>query len=154
VLEQRLREGQVLLLLDGLDEVAEAGDRRERLIQCIQAFAKSHDNNRLLVTARPYAYQQQHWKIQGFQDTTLADFGPRQIRLFVDQWYTNRPEFDENSALNRAEELKKTIFAYPALYELAQRPLLLTLMAFLHSNRHELPERRADLYERLLELLI
>ena len=154
VLEQRLREGKVLLLLDGLDEVAEAGDRRERLIQCIKSFDASHDNNRLLVTARPYAYQQKNWKIQGFQDTTLADFGPGQIRLFVGQWYAGRPEFDEASALTRAEALKRTLFAYPALYELARRPLLLTLMAFLHSNRHELPERRADLYERLLELLI
>ncbi len=154
VLEQRLREGKVLLLLDGLDEVAEAGDRRERLIQCIHSFDTSHAINRFLVTARPYSYQQQHWKTQGFQDTTLADFEPVQIRLFVDQWYAGRPEFDEQAALNRAEALKRTIFAYPALEELARRPLLLTLMAFLHSNRHELPERRADLYERLLDLLI
>jgi hypothetical protein len=55
----------------------------------------------VLVTARPYAYQQQRWKIQGFQDTTLADFEPGQIRLFVDQWYAGRPEFDEQAALNR-----------------------------------------------------
>jgi formylglycine-generating enzyme required for sulfatase activity len=37
---------------------------------------------------------------------------------------------------------------------LAERPLLLTLIAFLHRNRHELPHRRAALYQELLDLLV
>ena len=154
ILEARLRSGEALVLFDGLDEVADAGQQRERLIQCISAFGGSFGKSRLLVTCRPYAYDQAQWHIQGFQHAALADFGPGQICRFIDRWYANRPEFDSEAATARAQQLKQTVLNRDALRELVKRPLLLTLTAYLHANHHELPERRADLYERLLDLLI
>lgn len=154
ILKQRLEAGDVLVLFDGLDEVPQAGERRDQLKQCIEEFCKSYSKNRFLVTVRPYAYEQSNWKIRNFTETQLANFSPGQIRLFIDRWYQCRVEIDAVAIQERAEKLKNVILQSEALYELAERPLLLTLMAFLHSNRHDLPERRADLYERLLKLLI
>ena len=46
-----------LILLDGLDEVPAADQRRVRLLQAIQALVASlPDHTRFIVTARPYAY--------------------------------------------------------------------------------------------------
>ena len=40
VLQARLRRGEVLLLLDGLDEVPQADKLRERMIQCVRAVLR------------------------------------------------------------------------------------------------------------------
>lgn len=154
VLEQRLRRYGGLVMLDGLDEVSKAGERRERLIHCISAFSKTFDKVRLLVTCRPYAYEQDEWRRRGFKAAALANFGPGQIRRFIDRWYAGRPEYDRARAQERADKLKREVLGRPALRELAERPLLLTLTAYLHGYGHELPDRRADLYEALLGLLI
>jgi formylglycine-generating enzyme required for sulfatase activity len=154
LLEQRLRRHGTLVLLDGMDEVPEAGARRERLVQCIRAFADSFPRTRLLVTCRPYAYQRPEWRIPGFVEAGLAEFGRGQIERFVERWYAARPEFGPERRQQRADKLKREVLGREALRALAGRPLLLTLTAYLHATGHELPERRAALYEELLKLLI
>lgn len=154
VLQARLQAGEVLVMFDGLDEVAQAGERRKRLLECIEGFVNSYSDCRFLVTCRVYAYQQKQWQIPGFAAAKLANFKRGQIIRFIRRWYRHSPEFDSVAAQQRANKLKQAILLRPTLFELASRPLLLSLIAYLHANRHELPDRRAALYERLLELLI
>ncbi|MGR8932333.1 MAG: TIR domain-containing protein, partial [Gammaproteobacteria bacterium] len=153
-LEKRIRDGEAMLMFDGLDEVAKAGEKRKRLIACILGFVKSFGKARFLVTCRPFAYEQQDWQLEGFDDAVLAQFERGQMIRFIERWYSGSPDYDSGPAEVRSEKLKAALFQRPALYALAKQPLLLSLIAYLHANRHELPERRADLYERLLELLI
>ncbi|MEE9425674.1 MAG: SUMF1/EgtB/PvdO family nonheme iron enzyme [Methylococcales bacterium] len=154
ILEAYIRAGEALVMFDGLDEVAQAGERRKRLIACIHGFVKSFSKARFLVTCRPFAYTQDDWQLEQFADASLADFSRGQMIRFIQRWYGNSPEFEEDQAERRAGKLQAAIFRRDSLLSLAKRPLLLSLIAYLHANRHELPERRADLYERLLELLI
>jgi formylglycine-generating enzyme required for sulfatase activity/predicted ATPase len=154
VLKARLRSGEALVMFDGLDEVPQAGERRKHLLACIEGFARSYSDCRILVTCRPYAYQDRQWQLSDFAHTRLAEFGRGQMTRFIQRWYANSAEFDADTARLRAEKLLQVILSRNSLLELAKRPLLLSLIAYLHANRHELPERRADLYERLLELLV
>ncbi len=154
ILKKSLEDGKVLVMFDGLDEVPEADKRRKLIIECIKKFRSVNSRNRFLITVRPYAYQEARWKIAGFSETTLANFSQGQICLFIDLWYQDYDKLKSEVTEKRTEELKNTIFSVKALKELAERPLLLTLMAFLHRNRHELPHRRAALYKELLDLLI
>jgi|CXWL01.1.fsa_nt_gi formylglycine-generating enzyme required for sulfatase activity len=153
VLKARLRSGEALVMFDGLDEVPQAGERRKRLLACIEGFVRSYSNCRILVTCRPYAYQDKQWQLSGFTDTRLAEFGRGQMTRFIRRWYDSA-KVDEKTAPVRANKLRQAILSRTSLLELAKRPLLLSLIAYLHAHRHELPERRADLYERLLELLV
>jgi len=147
-----------LLLFDGLDEVPEAESRRTQIKQVVEAAAKAFPNCRIIVTSRTYAYQQQEWRLTNFAETVLSSFSQGQIRRFVDHWYAHigrLRNLHPDDAQGRAEALKRAILSNDRIYSLAERPLLLTLMASLHAWRGgSLPERREDLYNDAVELLL
>jgi formylglycine-generating enzyme required for sulfatase activity len=158
VLRETLEAGRGIVLLDGLDEVPEAESRREQLKEAISNFIATCGEARVVITSRTYAYHRRDWKIEGLHETTLAPFSDGQIRRFVDRWYAHIADVqgkDADDSQTKAELLKRAIFAADRIRELAERPLLLTLMASLHAWRGgSLPEKRQQLYEKTVELLL
>ena len=159
-LQKRLRTPGVLVLFDGLDEVAEAEQRQRQIIQAVEDFATLYASCRILVTCRKYAYDQRKWRLSGvpFTVAVLSLFIERQMRDFIPRWYQHRaslPGANLPDWKGRAARLEYAILHKPQLFDLARRPLLLTLMASLHAwRRGELPEQRAKLYEEITELLL
>lgn len=147
-----------LILLDGLDEVPEANERRVQIKQSIEDFAKSLPNCRILITSRTYAYQKQDWRLNGFAETELAPFTEDQIMYFIERWYihiASLRNWDTEDAEERGNLLKHAIINNGRLRDLAERPLLLTLMSSLHAWRGgSLPEKREQLYADTVDLLL
>jgi formylglycine-generating enzyme required for sulfatase activity/cellulose biosynthesis protein BcsQ len=157
-LQKEIREGRSLVLLDGLDEVPEAGEQRACLLQAVEDFLKAlPKTQRVVLTARPYAYADPIWQLKGCEIFNLAPLSSEQVGRFVEQWYLSvrgSVNLDEGDAIQRAGQLAAAIEQRSYLADLASRPLLLTLMATLHSTGDDLPEDRADLYEKTVHLLL
>jgi formylglycine-generating enzyme required for sulfatase activity len=159
--ETVVREGGVILF-DGLDEVREtdADNRRSLIKAAIAAFAAPLQNCRIVVTCRDYAYQKgDAWRLpeSEFPVFSLSLFQRRQIERFTQNWYGQvgpRKGWTAQRSRQEAEKLASALHLYPHLRELAQYPLLLTLMAQVHGRDGFLPEDRADLYERAVKLLL
>lgn len=156
-LQEHLPARGAFVVFDGLDEVPETA--RPALFSAIESFVGLLEGgrSRFLVTARPYAYADPKWRLEGFEILALAPFTAEQAERFVSRWYQAvRAGFgwSREGAESRAEKLRRALAERPYLGDLATRPLLLTLMATVHSGEGQLPEGRADLYERSVKLLL
>jgi energy-coupling factor transporter ATP-binding protein EcfA2 len=155
-LQTRIRQTGALFFLDGLDEVPESGGRRKALLESVRQLVDNGKNCRFLVTARPYAYAQPVNRLPGFPVWELVPFDKDQRNAFISGWYRamqDRINMSAAKANSMAQSLQ-TAAQHPNLVELASRPLLLTLMATLHTSRGTLPKDRAKLYDDSVELLL
>jgi formylglycine-generating enzyme required for sulfatase activity len=157
-LYKQLQEEGGLILLDGLDEVPDARDRRLQVKEVVKGFVEDFPECRVLATSRTYAYQKQEWKLDSFAEALLSPFTPGQISYFVNKWYKHVGHvrsLNSEEAIGRARLLNTAIKRSERLAELAERPLLLTLMASLHAWRGgSLPEKREELYADAVDLLL
>ncbi|MCZ7667945.1 MAG: hypothetical protein M5U34_12505 [Chloroflexi bacterium] len=110
----------------------------------IEKFVQVFPQVRVLVTSRPYAYGSS-WQLPDFQVTRLLPFDDEQIETFINQWYTAKgstlgPEQADQYAKSLIREVKDKRKNH--LRDLAERPLLLTMMVSIHRGQHgeELPQ--------------
>lgn len=150
-----------VVFFDGLDEVSEADEARNRtrLVSAIGEFARSSRKCRVVVTCREYAYRgSEDWRLSAdlFPEVELDLFQEEQIKVFLETWFiaaANHKGWTKEKAVGEARILFNAIQTMDHLKELAPNPLLLTLMAIVHGGSG-LPENRADLYERAVRLLL
>jgi len=156
-LREGLLKGGIIVLLDGLDEVADPDKRRE-VRDAVEDFATTygHPNNRFLVTCRIYAYQDPLWKLDRFPEYTLAPFNQEQIDALIKCWYEEvcrlgwKSHADAQDLTQRLQSAIRRIDLMP----LAKNPLQLTMMASVHFSWGRLPDDRVKLYQEMVELLL
>ncbi|WP_313954201.1 NACHT domain-containing protein, partial [Accumulibacter sp.] len=148
------RQKGALILFDGLDECGN-GDSRERVLAAVDELTRNAGEKcRFLLTARPYAWPGGADPAQGVY--ALADLDDEQIEQFICAWYAALVTRGWRSPGDAERKIDDLLAARrrPDLLPLARNPLLLTLMATLHTNRGRLPDDRADLYDESVELLL
>jgi energy-coupling factor transporter ATP-binding protein EcfA2 len=145
--QQLLNQGKLLILLDGLDEVP--AEYQDQAITQIQDFVDRYDRNRFIASCRTAAY---HASFQRFRDVVMADFDDEQIRQFIHNWFHD-PEDQRLGTAERCWHLLQ-LPEYKAAKELAQTPLLLTLLCLVFEDSQVFPQKRAVLYGHALEVLL
>lgn len=146
-----------LVIFDGLDEVA--GAQRTRVKQALQEFADLYPRCRILVTCRVHSYRQDStWQLNWAAEHTLADFNQNQIEHFLDAWYHALATVNPGSPVDyvgKARTLKAALAPNDprGLRDLAATPLLLTVMAIVHTHK-ELPDSRVGVYRECVDILL
>jgi formylglycine-generating enzyme required for sulfatase activity len=156
-LQNRIKTTPCLIMLDGLDEVPESEERRPRLLEAIENFAAPLKQSIVMVTARPYAYDNPKWHLPHFEILDLLDFSSEQIENFISSFYDSVQvvkNWDDALVALRKSGLNEAVQSREYLYKLAERPLLLTLIASVDSSGSQLPEGRAELYKETIDLLL
>lgn len=154
-----LSNGRCLIMLDGLDEVAES-DLRQQVVGWVQHQMQQHPTNQFVITSRPFGYQS-----NPLPDALLLEVKPftlEQVRQFVTGWYEaneiktqgRNDEGVRRDATGRATDLLRRLRQTPALLEMGVNPLLLTMIATIHRYRNTLPDQRVALYHEICDVFL
>ena len=161
-----LQSGKCLFLFDGLDEVAD--DRQFQLvIKEILGLVSQYPGNKFVVTSRFVGWR--GGVGASFRTFEVEDLTDDQVNAFTANWCLaleeNRAvqlkqkegsverEYRRSVASDRAADLQQALRNSSSLRALAENPLLLSIICFVHSHK-ALPEERLSLYIECSKLLL
>jgi len=150
-----------LVLFDGLDEVADL-NLRPVIVEAVEDFVEKYSQNsasRFLVTCRTYSYQDDKWKLTGWPTYELALLSQQKIEQFVKAWHSEHIRIDPTRREDYEKKCNKLLATLRPgdrrrLSEIAPFAIILTMMAVVHTNYGELPDTRAQVYEKCTDLLL
>ena len=145
--ERKLTEGDCLILLDGLDEVADLYPMKTWIEKQAALYSKS----RFLITSRPDTYRNN--SLTGFSSLRLLPLSPKQMKALILNWYASGSPKAGGPAQTTpsSADLLNRLSADTTLQELAVNPLLLTLITIIHASGKPIPERRMELLHAICE---
>jgi hypothetical protein len=148
-----LKKGQILLLIDGLDEIHDDADR-STFVDHLEAFLAEFNNIYLVVTSREAGFSLVAPSLARFcQRWRVAPLQPDAITALCNHWHLLMTGGSPD-ALNDANEVAERILDTEALRRLAEVPLLLTMLLVVKHGAGRLPPDRVSLYERAVEVLL
>lgn len=162
LLESELAAGNCLVLLDGLDEIVSADDRR-KVVERIEDFVRYHDNrpNRFVITSRRAGYRSALLR-EPFVHYVVQDMDETQIRRFLEHWCTaaeavQTPDLSQAArdvvAKREIDAIMKAVQNSPGVRRLATNPLLLRTLALIRRTGAQLPQKRVELYKLAADTL-
>ena len=150
--EHWLSDGRALILLDGLDEVADEAKRHD-VVKRIENFLGQFDRNRAIITSRPAGYRRDFFRTEEFPHYQIQPFDDQKISAFIDNWYNSRFQ-DKAEAERWKHSLRKALNDNDRITLLARNPLLLTIIALIHRYQAVLPKERFELYNCAVKTLL
>ncbi len=162
-----LRRDRLLVLVDGLDEVADASERAA-VSRWLEDAIRRLPASTFVVTSRPTGYRDDSRLAGTFLELRVRDLDEAEARGFVSAWYEaveTQPALDRDPADGRhrarqsAADLAERIFnpedpRTSSLRQLAANPLMLQILCLVHRDRKHLPEQRVELYRECVQVLL
>ena len=161
-----LNDGKGIVLLDGLDEVADE-ETRIRTCAWIDRARERYPSARFIVSSRFAGYLGKV-KLSGLPvlELSIQDFASEEVAAFLTRWFETvrlamNPSGDEvkirNEAREEAQGLIDEIEKSGHIRKFAVNPLLLQIIALVRFDRGaaaKLPERRVELYQECTDTLL
>jgi len=159
--DKKLRGKKCLVMLDGLDEVADEAQRK-KVSTWADAQMARYPEARFILTSRPFGYRSAPVERVG-ATLEVQSFSLKEVEQFIRNWYLQNEALrqarkeDEGvraRARKQATDLIASIKNSPPLAAMALNPLMLTMIATVHDNRGALPGRRVELYAEICDVLL
>ncbi|NJR19320.1 MAG: NACHT domain-containing protein [Calothrix sp. CSU_2_0] len=146
-LNNLLEAGQLLILFDGLDEVP--SKIVGHAIEMVQNFGDKYHQNRFIISCRTAAYMNNFYR---FTDVAMAEFDSIQIKQFIFNWFQS----EEDKKLETGQKCWQILneATNSGAKELANTPLLLTMLCLVYDHSQHFPNNRSALYKKALRVLL
>lgn len=157
----KLKRNECLILLDGLDEIADEQERFQ-VSQWVDRQMHEYLETAFILTSRPLGYQDAQLQ----QDVTVLEVQPftlKQVQQFIHSWYLETEIRSQGNnddlgvreeAKQQADDLIERIRHNPPLAAMAVNPLLLTMISTVHRRGSALPGKRVELYKEICQVLL
>jgi predicted NACHT family NTPase len=151
VIETLLREGRVLLLLDGLDEVL--GADSNAVVKEIRRFSENYEKNLFVTTCRT---ARQTFTLRRFTDVEIAPFTQEQIAAFAQKWFATLAKTNAEDEVDPAVKFIEKLDLPENLQfrRLAVTPLFLHLACWVFRRQEKFPTKKSEFYKQCLDLLL
>ena len=143
------KNGDLIMIFDGLDELLDYSHRRE-ITQDIESFSNLYPKVPVLITSRVVGYEQTPLDPEVFETFLIAPFDENQVKEYINKWFENKnvscrgdPEKNKEAFLKESE----------IAIDLRSNPLMLALMCNLYRGVGFIPRNRPELYKKCSEML-
>ncbi len=159
--QDRLQNQKCLVMLDGLDEVAD-NKQRQQVRDWIDEQIKEYPDTCFIITSRPYGYKSTPLQ-ESVTTLEIRPFSFRQMQEFLHKWYLQAEIIsragEDNprvryEAQQKAENLIHRISQSKPIVDMVVNPLLLTMIATVHRRGSVLPGKRVELYKEICQVLL
>ena len=149
VLDDKLKTGKCLLLLDALDEVPQK--YRLYLSEKLNRFVRNYPCS-IICTSRIVGYGGAF--LDGAKDVEIVPFSQKQTEKYIEIWFKNAAGYLNNNSVS-APALIRELHNKPQIRGLAQNPLLLSLICSLYQEKGlTLPAQRCEVYEKAVSYML
>lgn len=148
-----LERGEVLLLIDGLDEIHNDSDR-STFVDNLESFLDEYKLIRIVITSREAGFNLvapslsrfcERWRISPLEGDAISELCSHWHRLMIG---------DTPEAVAEGQSVAQTILKNISVHRLAENPLLLTMLLVVKHGAGGLPPDRVSLYSRAVEVLL
>jgi hypothetical protein len=151
--DRALLAGRVLLLVDGLDEISDPGDRAA-FVCTLRAALQAYPGVAIVIASREAGFRHVAAHLAPVcTSATVSSFNPDDIQRLSLAWH-REVVGDTEKVRDDAKQLAGTIMRDDRILSLAINPLLLTTLLLVKRWVGSLPTRRAVLYGKAVEVLL
>jgi len=153
LVSKSLQNGNALLLIDGLDEIAE-DKNRIAFVNQLRTFIATYPTINIIVTSREAGFRiVSNFLATYCENYTVSNLVESEIEELCLKWHKAIVDESENT-VKEANKLSELIINDRRIKVLAENPLLLTTLLFVKRWAGYLPTKRSVLYQEMIKLLL
>lgn len=153
LVSRSLQNGNALLLIDGLDEIAE-DKNRIAFVNQLRTFIATYPTINIIVTSREAGFRVVAGSLATYcENYTVSNLIANEIEELCLKWHKAIVD-DSETTIREANKLSELILKDNRIKVLAENPLLLTTLLFVKRWAGYLPTKRSVLYQEMIKLLL